>query len=612
MEDNKFSSRGKRVAKPFTKSSTGFKKKAVSENRFSDKPKSNRINGSVSREGESNFAKKKPAFSDTGFSQKAKPEKKGYYTQGTKGSYQKKKTYSDNNNPPKSTGEGFVNKKTEGGFKKKRAFSDTGFSQKPKPVKSGYYTQGTENTPKKKAYDDTEGSTPRPKRESEEFTNKTSIGGYKKKRAFSDIGFSQKAKPVKSGYYTQGTESKYKKKTFSDKEGYTQKPKPTGEEPSNKPLEGSYQKKRAFSNIGFSQKSKPKSEGTFNKDTERKTFRRKTSNIQLTERPSFRNNSNGRTSINSSEEASSKFVKKTFKVREDEPREENTEKKTFSFNKESIVRRENHAFGKNRSAQPDYNLEKYERRAKKRKKNEEQEGDMQGLIRLNRYISNAGICSRRDADTLIEAGEIKVNGIIITEFGFKVKPTDVVKYGSKSLNREKLIYVLLNKPKDYITTTDDPEGRKTVMDLIRTAGSQRLYPVGRLDRNTTGLLLLTNDGELAEKLTHPSNEIKKLYEVELDKPILNEHFQQILKGVDLEDGNVKVDEMATVSADMTMLGVQIHSGKNRVVRRIFESFGYEVIKLDRVMYAGLTKKETPRGNWRYLSEKEVITLKYLL
>ena len=147
---------------------------------------------------------------------------------------------------------------------------------------------------------------------------------------------------------------------------------------------------------------------------------------------------------------------------------------------------------------------------------------------------------------------------------------------------------------------------------MRTAGPQRLYPVGRLDRNTTGLLLLTNDGELAEKLTHPSNEIKKLYEVELDKPITQEHFEKILQGIDLEDGNVKVDEMATVSADKTMLGVQIHSGKNRVIRRIFESLGYEVVKLDRVMYAGLTKKETPRGNWRYLTEKEVITLKYLL
>lgn len=234
------------------------------------------------------------------------------------------------------------------------------------------------------------------------------------------------------------------------------------------------------------------------------------------------------------------------------------------------------------------------------------------MIRLNRYISNAGLCSRREADEMIASGQITVNGKVITEMGYKVKPSDVVKYGKKVLNREKFVYILLNKPKDYITTTDDPNERKTVMDLLVGACSERIYPVGRLDRNTTGLLLLTNDGELAEKLSHPSNEIRKIYQAELDKPITTEHFEAIMNGFELEDGMVKVDELALVTPDAEVVGIEIHSGKNRIVRRIFEHFGYEVTKLDRTIYAGLTKKELPRGKWRFLTEKELIRLKYFI
>jgi 23S rRNA pseudouridine2605 synthase len=229
---------------------------------------------------------------------------------------------------------------------------------------------------------------------------------------------------------------------------------------------------------------------------------------------------------------------------------------------------------------------------------------------LNRYIANAGVCSRRDADTLIESGEIKVNGKVITEMGYKVQPGDLVKYGNRVLNREKLVYVLLNKPKDFITTTNDPNERKTVMDLVKDACDQRIYPVGRLDRNTTGLLLLTNDGELADKLAHPSNEIKKVYQVELDKPLTVEDFDQIKAGLTLEDGPVKVDDLAIVTPDGMVVGIEIHSGRNRIVRRIFEHLGYEVLKLDRTVYAGLDKKDLPRGNWRFLSEKEVVKLKF--
>jgi 23S rRNA pseudouridine2605 synthase len=234
-----------------------------------------------------------------------------------------------------------------------------------------------------------------------------------------------------------------------------------------------------------------------------------------------------------------------------------------------------------------------------------------GTIRLNRFIANSGICSRRDADELIEAGQITVNGEVITEMGHQVNPTDTIKYGNKLLNREKMVYLLLNKPKDYITTTEDPQDRKTVMNLIDGACKERIYPVGRLDRNTTGLLLFTNDGELASKLTHPSYGIEKMYQVELDKPIVEEDYQKILKGIPLEDGEIKADSFGVVTPDAMVVGIQIHSGRNHIVRRIFAHLGYEVMKLDRTVFAGLNKKDLPRGNYRMLTEKEVIKLKYL-
>ncbi|RNI26959.1 pseudouridine synthase [Rufibacter latericius] len=256
---------------------------------------------------------------------------------------------------------------------------------------------------------------------------------------------------------------------------------------------------------------------------------------------------------------------------------------------------------------PAYNLKRYEER-QKRKNPEYGTED----LRLNRYIANAGICSRREADELIAAGEIKVNGQVVTEMGYKVAPSDTVQYGRKTLSREKTVYVLLNKPKDFLTTTDDPEGRKTVMDLVKNASKERLFPVGRLDRNTTGLLLFTNDGELAQKLTHPSNKVSKIYQVELDKPITQEHVKQIQEGLELEDGKAEVDDVALLGDSNKFLGIEIHIGRNRIVRRIFEHLGYEVVTLDRVQYAGLTKKDLPRGNWRFLSEKEVVRLKYFM
>ena len=259
---------------------------------------------------------------------------------------------------------------------------------------------------------------------------------------------------------------------------------------------------------------------------------------------------------------------------------------------------------------PRYNLESYEHKQKPSPRHKDKEESNE--IRLNRYIANAGICSRREADDLISSGQISVNGKIVAEMGYKVRPTDVVKYGKKALNPEKMVYILINKPKDYITTTDDPEERKTVLDLIKGACSERVYPVGRLDRNTTGLLLLTNDGELAEKLTHPSSGIKKIYQAELDKAISTEDFEQLQAGVELEDGFIRPDEVGLVTPDAQVVGLEIHSGRNRIVRRMFEHLGYEVQKLDRTVFAGLNKKDLPRGKWRFLTEKEVIKLKFLL
>jgi 23S rRNA pseudouridine2605 synthase len=237
-----------------------------------------------------------------------------------------------------------------------------------------------------------------------------------------------------------------------------------------------------------------------------------------------------------------------------------------------------------------------------------------GLIRLNRYIANAGICSRRKADDLISAGVVAVNGKVVNELGYKIDPMkDEIRYNGELLKREKMVYVLLNKPKDYITTTDDPQERRTVMHLVEKASRERIYPIGRLDRNTTGLLLMTNDGDLADKLSHPRSNIVKLYQVELSKPLIKGDLNKIAFGIELEDGLIKPDSISYVQgASKREIGIQIHSGKNRIVRRIFESLGYDVVKLDRVVYAGLTKKDLTRGRWRYLDEKEVIQLKHLI
>lgn len=256
-------------------------------------------------------------------------------------------------------------------------------------------------------------------------------------------------------------------------------------------------------------------------------------------------------------------------------------------------------------------LEKQRPRISVKKKDQVAEKVKDGLTRLNKFIANSGVCSRREADDLIKMGLITVNGQSVTEMGFKVKAGDDVRYEGKKLTAEKPVYILLNKPKGFITTTDDPQERKTIMNLIANACSERVYPVGRLDRNTTGLLLLTNDGELADKLTHPSYNVKKIYKAELDRPLTKADLVKIQEGVRLEEGRAQVDDVAIVSEDGRTVGIELHIGWNRIVRRIFESLGYAVEKLDRVVYAGLDKKDLGRGEWRFLKTNEIVKLKHL-
>jgi 23S rRNA pseudouridine2605 synthase len=231
--------------------------------------------------------------------------------------------------------------------------------------------------------------------------------------------------------------------------------------------------------------------------------------------------------------------------------------------------------------------------------------------RLNKFISNAGICARREADKLIQAGYITVNNHKVVTLGYRVKTDDIVRYQNKILQADKFVYILLNKPKDCITTVKDPQGRTTVLDLVKKAYAGRVYPVGRLDRHTTGLLILTNDGDLSQQLAHPSKGIKKLYQVDLDRPLQATDLDAIQAGVILEDGLVQVDQVAISTTDQKSVGIELHIGRNRIVRRLFEHLGYKVMKLDRAMYANLTKQNLPRGKWRLLKPQEVRQLKYL-
>ena len=287
-----------------------------------------------------------------------------------------------------------------------------------------------------------------------------------------------------------------------------------------------------------------------------------------------------------------------------ENRQDNKER-SFDNRKKSTQFKEKPFTSKEKNYKEDTPSTFYRKTAPKKPSQEEEKG-----IRLNKYIANAGICARRQADQYIAAGNVEVNGKPMTELGYRVQPTDVVKFDGKNISAEKKEYILLNKPKGFITTTQDEKGRKTVMDLVSGAAQGNIKPVGRLDRLTTGLLLLTNDGELTKKLTHPTHGVRKIYHVILDRKLDYKDFMKVQDGLELEDGLIEVDEISYVNdKPKNEIGIKIHSGRNRIVRRIFEHLGYQVEKLDRVVFAGLTKKDLPRGHWRRLTQQEVINLR---
>jgi 23S rRNA pseudouridine2605 synthase len=364
--------------------------------------------------------------------------------------------------------------------------------------------------------------------------------------------------------------------------------------------------KRSFDKDNTSDKSFDKPKRSFNKDASDKPKRNFS---DKGERPSFSDKPNRRFSKDSSSPLLGRGTggeakpKRAFADR--------GERAKFYADKNERSKEKKSSFERGERAPYDPSKPKNYKKDYSKKKDVVITNADKGLIRLNKYIANAGICSRREADDLIKSGCVSVNGKVISELGYTVKATDEVNYSGARLKSEKHVYLLLNKPKDYITTADDERGRKTVMELVAGACKQRIYPVGRLDRNTTGLLLFTNDGELTKKLTHPKHEIEKLYHVELDKNLKQDDFMKLKEGLELEDGMIKPDEVSYAGETKREVGIRIHSGRNRIVRRMFEHLGYDVLRLDRTMFAGLTKKNIPRAKWRFLTENEISFLKML-
>lgn len=414
-----------------------------------------------------------------------------------------------------------------------------------------------------------------------------------------DQSGSRKKPTGRSGTRSASSPRGDSKKTFKSSRGESKsfsKPRRTSDQ--DKPA-GNFRKR----SDGFSSRSDSKRPSRFADKSDSKEFskpRRYNREDDSVERPSRGGNFKKRSEGYVSREEKPKRTRdeadgaKRFKFSD---KEERGDKKSGFFSKLS---RGGKSFSRKAAPAPDYG-------SKIEKAKEDLGFDK---IRLNRYISNSGVCSRREADELIKMGLVTVNGTVVTEMGHKVDRKDVVKYDGKTLRAEKPVYILMNKPKGFLTTTKDPNDRNTVMQIIADSVKERVYPVGRLDRNTTGLLLLTNDGELADKLMHPSNNVKKIYKVDLDKPLTKADFEKIKKGVHLEEGKAIVDDLAIVSPDNKTIGIEVHIGWNRVIRRIFESLGYQVVKLDRSVYAGLDKKDLSRGHWRHLTREEVVRLKH--
>lgn len=393
----------------------------------------------------------------------------------------------------------------------------------------------------------------------------------------------QNSRPQRRGKDAQ--REKYPRRREDDEERVEQRQRPDYKK-ENRP-------KRTFDKPWKHDEDGDKPRRTFNKCENKRPFSRQwNDDEESNQRPFKRRTNNADKTFGNRKE-------KRFS-RDDNSRNDNRHLKKDSFNRHFDDEQKDR---RNHNINPDFDGQKQTTRPKKE----------EGLTRLNKYIANAGICSRREADELIAAGSVTVNGTVVTEMGYKVAPGDVVAYGGETLRSERKRYFLLNKPKGFITTIDDPQERQTVMMLMDGACNERIYPVGRLDRATTGLLLFTNDGELAKRLTHPSTRVYKIYQVELDKPVTRNDMQQMLDGIELEDGMIQVDDVQYAEGmnDKRIVGIALHSGRNRIVRRIFEHLGYNVHKLDRVVFAGLTKKDLPRGRYRELSQKEVGFLKMI-
>ena len=535
------------------------------------------------------------------------------------------------NNTRSSTGKSFKTKDANKAFKK--PFGTKSYSDRPKKDENSFSDR--DEKPKKRfetagerpAYKKTDSSdkkySDKPKRSfgssDERKPFKKSFGGDKDSK-YSD-------RPKRS--FGSSDERKPFKKEYGDKDSkYSDKPKRSfGSSDERKPFKKSFGGDKDFKfgdkpkrSFGSSDEKKPfkksfggdkdskysdKTKRSFGNSDERKPFKK-----DFADKDSKYSDRPKRTFGSSDDKKPARKFNDSPRVDKDEKVSKRRSSRSFDENSEQTKRVKFDDFEEGNTFS---NASKNDGDKKRSKKPDliKRTASADGLTRLNKYLSNAGIASRRDADVLITSGVVKVNGVVIDQLGYKIKAGDVVTYGDAAVKCERKVYLLLNKPKDYITTVDDPQERKTVMELIKGACKERLYPVGRLDRNTTGLLLFTNDGEITTKLTHPKFGVKKVYHVSLNKGLKTEDFKAITEGVELEDGIVKADDLAFVGEGKKEIGIEIHSGRNRIVRRLFEHLGYDVIKLDRVVFAGLTKKDLARGKHRFLTAKEISFLQMI-
>ena len=558
---------GKRSSSPSdskrggSKSSYGSKKSSFGSDRPArDKDGFDKKRKSFDDRGERGGFKKKSFGADSGFDKK----RKSFDDRGERVGF-KKKSYGDDSGERKSRSYGDSSER--GGYKKKSYGDDSG------ERKSRSYGDSSERGGyKKKSYGDDSGE-----RKSRSYGDSSERGGFKKK-SYGDDGGERKSR----SYGDSSERGGFKKKSYGDDSG-ERKSRSYGDSSER----GGY-KKKSYGDDGGERKSR-----SYGDSSERGGFKKKSYGD---DRGGFKKKSFG--------DDRGGFKKSYSDRNAGGPKRRFSESK---FNKQDEGQEDGWVeFDGQEEAQ-----EFVSKQSRSKKVSYKGDANDNGAIRLNRFIANTGLCSRREADELISAGAVKVNGKIVTELGTKVTPGDTVHYGDQLLRRESFVYVLLNKPKDYITTTDDPQERRTVMELVKDACKERIYPVGRLDRQTVGLLLLTNDGDLSERLMHPKYGVRKIYHVTLDKNLKAQDLEAIAEGVTLEDGPIKVDEINYVGDgdDKKQVGVALHSGRNRIVRRLFEHLGYNVVTLDRVLYAGLTKKNLTRGKWRFLSTQEVGMLK---